>query len=833
MTVDYEKLGVFYLGREYDAAAGALRDELVLYNSKDLTTHAVCVGMTGSGKTGLCVSLLEEAAIDGIPAICIDPKGDLGNLLLNFPSLSPQEFEPWVDPAEAQRKGLSVEQLAAQTAATWKNGLAEWAQTPERVARLRDAVDVAIYTPGAETGLPLSVLRSFAPPPAELLADSTALRDRVTAVVSGLLSLLGRDADPLQSREHILLANILEHAWRDGTTLDMAGLIGAVQKPAFDKVGAFDLETFFPAKDRLALAMAINNLLASPGFSTWMKGEPLDIQRLLFTPAGKPRISILSIGHLSDPERMFIVTLVLNELLGWMRNQSGTSSLRALFYMDEIFGYFPPSANPPSKLPMLTLLKQARAFGLGCVLATQNPVDLDYKGLSNCGTWMIGRLQTERDKLRVIEGLESAVSGSGTMDRSTLEKLMSALAPRVFLMRNVHDDTPYLMKSRWALSFLRGPLTGAEITRVMAPRKAAQAAAATGAAAAAAPGTPASGNNPIGTAASPSPTAGDSSSPSAATTPRPLLPAEVSEYFLAGRPGDGPLSYRPMVMGNAKLHFIDSKLGLDQWTTTLWLAPLADDGQQALWAEGSAQDDRLRNRLSKLPAAAAADYAALPGPALRAATWSGYGKTLAAHLFENARSTIQVCDALKTSSAPGESEGDFRARLGLMLREKRDAGVENLRRKLTPKLQTLQDRIARAEERLAREQAQLKQQKLQTALSVGSSILGAMFGRKTMSAGNIGRATSAARSASRIGRESADVDRADESLEVLRQRLTTLQQEGEAEIAKLAASLEETSVALRSVAVAPRKSDLAIGEVALVWMPWRRGNDGFPAPAYD
>ncbi|MEZ5488406.1 MAG: hypothetical protein R3E75_12395, partial [Steroidobacteraceae bacterium] len=601
MTVDYEKLGVFYLGREYDAAAGALRDELVLYNSKDLTTHAVCVGMTGSGKTGLCVSLLEEAAIDGIPAICIDPKGDLGNLLLNFPSLSPQEFEPWVDPAEAQRKGLSVEQLAAQTAATWKNGLAEWAQTPERVARLRDAVDVAIYTPGAETGLPLSVLRSFAPPPAELLADSTALRDRVTAVVSGLLSLLGRDADPLQSREHILLANILEHAWRDGTTLDMAGLIGAVQKPAFDKVGAFDLETFFPAKDRLALAMAINNLLASPGFSTWMKGEPLDIQRLLFTPAGKPRISILSIGHLSDPERMFIVTLVLNELLGWMRNQSGTSSLRALFYMDEIFGYFPPSANPPSKLPMLTLLKQARAFGLGCVLATQNPVDLDYKGLSNCGTWMIGRLQTERDKLRVIEGLESAVSGSGTMDRSTLEKLMSALAPRVFLMRNVHDDTPYLMKSRWALSFLRGPLTGAEITRVMAPRKAAQAAAATGAAAAAAPGTPASGNNPIGTAASPSPTAGDSSSPSAATTPRPLLPAEVSEYFLAGRPGDGPLSYRPMVMGNAKLHFIDSKLGLDQWTTTLWLAPLADDGQQALWAEGSAQDDRLRNRLSKLP----------------------------------------------------------------------------------------------------------------------------------------------------------------------------------------------------------------------------------------
>ena len=472
MAVDYEKLGVFYLGREFDPAANALKDDLVLYDSRDLTTHAVCVGMTGSGKTGLCLSLLEEAAIDGVPAICIDPKGDLGNLLLAFPELAPADFKPWVDAADAQRKGLSVDELAAKTATTWRNGLAEWDQAPERIARFRDSVDIAIYTPGAETGLPLSVLRSFAPPPAEQLADSAALRDRVGAIVSGLLSLLGRDADPIQSRDHILLANILESSWRAGASLDMTGLIHAVQKPPFDRIGAFDLETFFPAKDRLGLAMAINNLLASPGFATWMKGEPLDAQRLLYTAEGKPRVSIISIAHLSDPERMFIVTLVLNEVIAWMRNQSGTSSLRAIFYMDEIFGYFPPTANPPSKMPMLTLLKQARAFGLGCVLATQNPVDLDYKGLANCGTWMIGRLQTERDKLRVIEGLESAIAGSGGFDRAALDRMMSALTQRVFLVRNVHDDAPYLMKSRWALSFLRGPLTGPEITRVMAPRKA-------------------------------------------------------------------------------------------------------------------------------------------------------------------------------------------------------------------------------------------------------------------------------------------------------------------------------------------------------------------------
>ena len=479
MSADYEKLGAFYLGREFDPTASKLKDELVLYDSRDLTTHAVCVGMTGSGKTGLCLSLLEEAAIDGVPAICIDPKGDLGNLLLTFPNLAPSDFEPWVDAGEAARKGVSVAEFAAKTADTWKSGLAEWDQAPERIGKLRAAADVAIYTPGAETGLPLSVLRSFSPPVGSEGGQSPlgtvpglqsgALRDRVGAVVSGLLSLLGIEADPIGSREHILLANILEGAWRAGLSLDMTGLIQAVQKPAFDKLGAFDLETFFPAKDRLKLAMQLNSLLASPGFASWMQGEPLDAQRLLFTPEGKPRISIISIAHLNDAERMFIVTLVLNEVIAWMRNQSGTGSLRAILYMDEIFGFFPPTANPPSKQPMLTLLKQARAFGLGVVLATQNPVDLDYKGLANCGTWFIGRLQTERDKLRVIEGLKSALAGAE--DGADLDVLMSSLTQRVFLMRNVHDDAPVLMKTRWALSYLRGPLTGPEIARVMAERK--------------------------------------------------------------------------------------------------------------------------------------------------------------------------------------------------------------------------------------------------------------------------------------------------------------------------------------------------------------------------
>jgi hypothetical protein len=803
LSTDYEKLGAFYLGREFDAATNSLRDELVLYDSRDLTTHAVCVGMTGSGKTGLCLSLLEEAAIDGVPAICIDPKGDLGNLLLTFPNLSPADFEPWVDSGEAARKGMSVTDFAAKTAENWKNGLAEWNQSAERIARLKAAADVAIYTPGAETGIPLSVLRSFNAPSPELLADAGALRDRVGSVVSGLLSLLGLEADPIGSREHILLANILEGAWRQGLSLDMTGLIQAVQKPAFDKLGAFDLETFFPAKERLKLAMQLNNLIASPGFATWMSGEPLDAQRLLFTPEGKPCISIVSIAHLNDAERMFMVTLVLNEVLAWMRNQSGTSSLRAILYMDEIFGYFPPSANPPSKQPMLTLLKQARAFGLGCVLATQNPVDLDYKGLSNCGTWFIGRLQTERDKLRVIEGLKSALPGGE--DTASLEAMMSSLAQRVFLMRNVHDDAPVLMKTRWALSYLRGPLTGPEITRVMAARKSA---------APAGPG--------------PLPAASTVDAPASG---RPALGAGINEYFLQATRGSGPVLYKPLVAGFGKLHFIDSKLGLDEWQTAGWLAPLDDGGGNASW-EDATQDVLLRSRLGTAPVPDAG-YGELPGSALRAASYADWGKTLQSHLYEKSRATVFVADAFKAASKPGESEGDFRARLALAAREQRDAAVAELRKKWAGKLQTAQDQLRRAEERRQREQSQLSQQKMNTALHVGTSILGALFGRKAISAGSVGRVGTAARSATRIGRESQDVQRAEEDVEVLRQRLADLQRESDADVARLEGTLDPSTITLRSVEVPARKSDIAVGEVALVWAPWRKGADGFPAAAYD
>src|ERR1051326_3196893 len=512
---DFEKLGVFYLGRQKNS------DDLLLYDSKDLVTHAVCVGMTGSGKTGLCISLLEEAAIDSIPAIIIDPKGDLSNLLLTFPNLAPEDFAPWVNEGDP-----------AQVAKLWKEGLAKWGQDGARIKRLRDAADFRIYTPGSNAGLPVSILKSFVAPPESIRQDNEALAERINTTVTSLLGLVGIAADPVRSREHILLSNILQQEWSNGRDLDIATLIQKVQMPSIAKIGVMDLDSFYPAEDRFQLAMALNNLPASPSFASWMEGEPLDVQQFLYTQTGKPRLSIFSIAHLGDAERMFFVSLLLNQVLGWMRTQSGTTSLRAILYMDEIFGYFPPVANPPSKLPLLTLLKQARAFGLGVVLATQNPVDLDYKGLANTGTWFIGRLQTERDKARVLEGLEGIAAGTGqTFDKQGMEQILAGLSNRIFLLNNVHDDAPEVFETRWAMSYLRGPLTRAQIKSLMDPVKSATATATTtSATAAAGPSTP--------------PVVG-----AAATQQRPILPAEITQYFLPVRSA-GTVSYQPMLLGH-------------------------------------------------------------------------------------------------------------------------------------------------------------------------------------------------------------------------------------------------------------------------------------------
>ncbi len=827
---DYERLGVFYLGKLFNLDAGRPQDDLLLYDSKDLTTHAVCVGMTGSGKTGLCLALLEEAAIDGIPALIIDPKGDLGNLLLTFPELKPDDFRPWLDPADATRKGLTVDELATKTAQTWRDGLAEWGQDGERIRRFREAVEISIYTPGSTSGLPLTVLRSFDAPPESIRASTDAMRERIQGAVSGLLALVGIDGDPLRSREHILLSNLLDAAWREGRNVDLAALIRGIQQPPFDKVGFIDLESFYPAKERFELAMALNNLSASPGFGAWMQGDPLDVQRLLFTPQGKPRLTILSIAHLSDAERMFFVTILLNEVIAWMRAQSGTSSLRAMLYMDEVFGYFPPSANPPSKTPMLTLLKQARAFGLGVVLATQNPVDLDYKGLANCGTWFLGRLQTERDKLRVLDGLEGASAAAGAaFDRGRMETILSGLGSRVFLMNNVHDDAPTVFQSRWALSFLRGPLSREQVSQLMADRKPAPATTSARSAAAAVATSGASPTGPSSSAAQGATGGGE----------RPVLPPDVPEAFIPCKPGIAAANvcYRPALLGSGRVHFVSAKIVLDQWRDVHLLAPVdvertssADAVPAALWDEAESIVEDLPELQSQ--ADPQATYGPLPAALTNPKKYAEFGKALKEKLYRSQRFTVWRCELLKLASKPDESAGDFKARVAQAARERRDLEVEKLRAKYAPKVRTQQDKLRNAEQRLEKEKSQVKEESVSTIVKIGTSILGAVLGRKLGSAANINKAASSIKSAQRLSREKNDVAAAEADRDAARDALQKLEEQFAADTAALQEQFDPAAVVCEELSIQPKKSDIALGRVTLVWTPWTTDRSGLPARAW-
>lgn len=801
--MDFEKLGSFYLGKEYDMKSNTLTDKLVMYDSRDLTTHAVCIGMTGSGKTGLCIDILEEAAIDNIPAIIIDPKGDITNLLLTFPELTKENFSPWVDPDEANRKGMSIEDYAAQQAEMWKKGLSDWGQDENRIKMLRENVEFVIYTPGSEAGVPVSILHSFDAPSIDWAEDSELVREQIQGIVSGILGLIGVESDPINSREHILLSNIFEHFWSKNQNLDIAKLILSIQDPPFRTLGVFEIDTFFPKKDRMTLSMRLNSLIASPSFKNWLDGNPLDISGFITNKEGKTRHSIFYIAHLSDSERMFFVTLLFNQIISWMRKQSGTNSLRTLVYMDEIFGYFPPVSNPPSKKPLLTLLKQARAFGVGVMLATQNPVDLDYKGLTNTGTWLIGRLQTERDKMRLLEGLDTISSSSNeSLNREQIDKLISNLGKRVFVLHSVHAKAPVIFQTRWAMSYLRGPMTKNEVKLIMKDK-----------------------NQEIKVSSTSKAMPIEITSEKVTTAP-PTISSEIQQVFLPSLKNsnlamqeiknryqkevtleNASLVYTPGVIGKAIIHFQDKNMGLREDQERNLILSSSEfmnwEKSQEVKISGLLSGPEQKGKFSEIPSS-------LNDPK----DFNELKKSFTDFLFYNSNFKLYHSAPLKIYSKPNESKAEFILKLNQMARESRDEEVDKIEQKYAKEFEKLKLKMSKSQDTLTKKQAAASSLKQEALLSAGESVVGMFMGRRSTSS-----ASKAMNKYQKSKTVSVDIDKAQKDIVSINQEMESLENELKAQIEIIKQRREKEINEVKEVIIQPKKSDIEIKMVSLAWIP--------------
>lgn len=837
MQAPPEQLGSFYLGAVYDLETGQRTETPLNYDARDLVTHAICVGMTGSGKTGLCIGLLEEAAIDKVPALLIDPKGDITNLLLQFPALRPEDFQPWINPDDANRKGKTVEEFATATAELWRNGLADWGISGERMRLLAEHTDYTIFTPGSEMGVPLNIMGSLAAPQLDWETEAEAIRERISGTVAALLGLADINADPIRSREGILLANLFEHFWQQGKNLDLETLITNITNPPVKKLGAFEVDVFYPAKDRFELALKFNALLASPKFQSWLQGEPLDVDRLLYTAESKPRHSIIYIAHLSDSERMFIVTLLLENMLTWVRKQSGTTSLRALLYFDEVFGYFPPTAEPPSKRPLLTLLKQARAFGLGIVLVTQNPVDIDYKGLTNAGTWFIGKLQAERDKERVLAGLKGALSEAGKSEPADYSTLITKLNNRVFLMHNVHEDGPIVFHTRWAMSYLRGPLTLPQVRMLTSERMRTtgqpQAAHVSASDVAAAPATDTVDKGMQMTPFQPYNT------PTGFQTMPPAIPPDVTQVYLpckleerdairlveqrvGGRIDVKHVQflYEAGILGAATVRFVDPKRNIDKQTE---MTLLARGGRQLTGLDWG-RAERLSipaSELSTRPVSAEEGqgpfYASLPEGATTARALSAAARDLADWLYYNARYEVTMHPELGIARRPDEDERSFNIRLQQAARERRDAEVDTLRARMQKEIERVAERLEREQQALTTEQARAQAKQTEQWVNIGESVLSFLMGRRAM------RSFSSATSKwSQTRQASMRVEQRKQSIGRLEEEKQKLEEMLQAEIDAIIHRWEDVLDNLVTEAIKPRRTDVNVRAVTLAWAPlWR------------
>lgn len=825
--------GKFYLGKIFDPSQGKVTDQPLLYDSEDLTTHAVVVGMTGSGKTGLCIGLLEEAALNGIPALMLDPKGDITNTLLHFPALSPQDFEPWMDADAARREGKTIQQAAADAAASWKQGLADWGIAPERLEALQNSAHFAVYTPGSTAGIPVSILASLQAPQLAWESHREELREKISGTVTAILGLVGlKDIDPVRSREHILLSNIFEQAWSQGKDLDLGELILQTQSPPFAKLGVFDVNTFFPQKERFELAMLLNNILAAPSFQAWIEGQPLDIAQFMFDESGRPKHSVFYIAHLSDAERMFFVTLFYTAVESWMRTQAGSTSLRAIVYFDEIYGYIPPVANPPSKQVMLRMLKQARAFGVGQVLVTQNPVDIDYKGLSNAGTWCIGKLQTDQDKQRLLDGLESAIPGG--MDRAAFDRLISNLAKRVFLMQNVHEKKPLLFQTRWAMNYLAGPLTRLQIPALNAL---AGASAATVTAAVA---------------------GGDSSRPSAPqlaakksvlhselSATRPTAPAGVQEVFLpvnrsagqawkeAGQsdttsPTEKGLIYRPCLFAQANIRYLNRKYLLDYEQHKAVMVEKPDRRGFVRWEDYDTPP--LSSRFLESAPEPQARFAPLDAPLSEAKTLAAMQKDFVEWSYRSAQIVLKANEALKVYAGPETTTADFRTQCADAARKERDAEAKKLAALYDKKIKDIQVKLSREERELEQDEEELSQRRMEELGTHAENIFGLLGGRRSSR-----RVSSSLTKRRLTSQAKADVEESKKVIAELKSQIAAIEKEKEQALEELHQKWGEVANQISEIPLVPQKKDILLEVFGIAWVPYhffKVGEQTLEVPAF-
>jgi len=855
----------FYLGRLVDSKTSKPTTIPIEYDPADLTTHAVVTGMTGSGKTGLCIALLEEAALQNVPAIIIDPKGDLTNLLLHFPNLLPQDFQPWIDPEMERRTGKSMEAIADEASAAWGAGLKEWGIGEERLLALQNAAKFAIYTPGSDAGIPVSVLSSLAAPNLDWESNREVLRERISSTVTALLGLVGmNDIDPIRSREHILLSNIFEFHWSAGKDLDLTELILQTQTPPFKNLGAFSVDVFFPPKDRMELAMVLNNILASPAFETWREGESLDIQSLLFTPEGQPRHSIFYLAHLSDGERMFFVTLLLSAVETWMRTQKGSSSLRALLYMDEIYGYLPPTAVPPSKGPLLRMLKQARAFGVGLLLATQNPVDMDYKALSNTGTWFIGKLQTERDKNRLLDGLESVTGG---IPRADMDKLISSLGKRVFVMHNVHAKMPVLIQTRWTMNFLAGPMTRTQIPALnqlvgagATPR--ATPASVTASRKVSTPQPSVEAFQPVSVQSSVTGNQSSVSSQPANLQPasnrqsqianpksdgsltKPTLPAGVREYFLPqnyslpeafqhaqkSMPSQAMIQgivYRPSLLAAAQVRLLDRKYGVDSEIAKSALVDSLDRRGIVRWDEFPYSGPSL-DKVETMPAASAR-FGTIDAPLNDSKLMTALQKDFTDWIFRNAEVTARANVKLKVFGGPDVSQAEFMKACSESARDACDAEIEKKTSAIEKKIKSIEDKLFKEERELQQDQSDLQNRNIETGLSGAEAVAGLLgFGRKKSLSTSVSKFRMAQNAKENV-RESED------SIEQYKKDLTALQRERDEVTAEVNNRWGGLVNEISEVSIKPKKTDIYVNIFGVAWKPYyivQAGDENIELPAF-